>query len=547
MTLKLQILPLFLLGGMFASCFQSEEADLILHNARIYVMDTSGTTAEAMAIKDGKVVEFGPERQILNKYSGERYDAGKMVVYPGFIDAHSHFVGYALSLGNVNLVGTRSWDEVIQKTAEFFPKDHQGWIQGRGWDQNDWEIKLFPDKSLLDSLYPDKPVLLNRIDGHAGIANQKALDLIGITPETKIEGGEIGLVNGQLTGLLIDNALELAKAAVQEPSTSRKIALLAQAERNCLAKGLTSVCDAGLDYQDINLIDSLQESGTLKIKVYAMATDSKENFAYFEDKEPIKKDRLTVTSFKFYMDGALGSRGACLLEPYSDVDPEFYGMLLNTTDYFQEKWEWCYNKGFQVCTHAIGDSAIRMTLDGYANFLEENNDRRWRIEHSQIVHPDDLNRFRELVVIPSVQPTHGTSDMYWAEDRIGEERIKYAYAWKDLADQLHFIPLGTDFPVEDIDPLKTFYSAVYRKDEFGYPEGGFQIQNALTADQALRGMTIWAAIANFEEESKGSLELGKKADFVVMNRDLFKVDESEVLDTKCLATFVNGELVYQQQ
>lgn len=528
------------------SCtYQAEEADLVVHNAVIYSLDENNTISAAMAIKDGKIIELGAERQILNKYKAEEvYDAKQRVIYPGFIDPHSHFIGYALSLNSVNLVGTKSWEEVLQRTIEFAKSNAHTWITGRGWDQNDWELKEFPNRQELDSLFPDTPVMLKRIDGHAAIVNAKAIEIAGLQDDAQIDGGTIGLENGVLTGLLIDNAMPLVESFVEDIDPDQKKSMILKAQENCLKKGLSSVCDAGLSFSDIELIRSMHESGELKIKVYAMITDEEQNYLYFEEHGPIKTDRLTVKSFKFYADGALGSRGACLIEPYSDVDNEYRGLMLIKEEYFKEKLRWCDERGFQVSTHAIGDSAVRMVLNSYASVLRGTNDKRWRIEHSQIVHPDDISLFGEYTIIPSVQPTHATSDMYWAEQRLGPERMPYAYNWKDLKNQLGFIPLGTDFPIEDIDPIKTFYSACIRKDVQQTPAQGFQMNSALSREEALLGMTLWAALSNFEEEDRGSLEIGKSADFVVFDRDILKIAEEDILDAKCISTFVNGENLF---
>jgi len=279
------------------------------------------------------------------------------------------------------------------------------------------------------------------------------------------------------------------------------------------------------------------------MRLFAMLSDAKENYDFAFKNGKIKTDRLNVSSFKVYADGALGSRGACLLQPYSDK-PGWYGFLLSPKEHFDSVAKIIYDKGWQMCTHAIGDSGNRMILETYAKYLRQKNDRRWRIEHAQVVNQNDFDLFGKYSVVPSVQPTHGTSDMYWAADRLGPERVKGAYAYKQLLDQIGWIPLGTDFPVEDISPFKTFLAAVVRKDAKGYPPNGFQMENALSREQALRGMTIWAAKSNFEEKEKGSLEVGKFADFVILDQDLMKVGENEILRVKVLSTFVGGEKVF---
>lgn len=528
------------------SCIQTKQADLIIHNAIIYTVDSTFATAEAMAVKDGNIIAIGTEQEITNEYVAEEtIDVGKMPVYPGFIDAHCHFLGYGLGLQQVDLKGTKSFKEVIEKMVEFSETAPSKWLTGRGWNQNDWEIKEFPNKSTLDSLFPDRPVLIRRIDGHAGLANSEALKRAGISLETSVYGGSVEVKEGKLTGILIDNAMELVRKTIPPDSEAQKIKALLDAQQRCFAVGLTTVDDAGLEKDEVELIDQLQKNGKLKMKVYAMLTDSADNFDYYLETGPYKTERLNVRSFKFYGDGALGSRGACLLEPYSDIlEQEYFGFLLNKKEYFQSYAQKLYNKGFQMNTHCIGDSANRLLLDVYGEVLKQDNDKRWRIEHAQVLNKNDFEKFKTHRIIPSVQPTHATSDMYWAEDRLGAKRVKGAYAYKDLLEQFGMIALGTDFPVEDISPINTFYAVVFRKDAKDFPESGYQVENALSREQALRGMTIWAAFSNFEENEKGSLEAGKAADFVILSNDLMKTAEEDIRNIEVIATYINGEKVF---
>lgn len=530
------------------SCITKTEVDLIVHNATIYTVDEDNTLHEAMAIKEGKIIAIGKENQILNKYSAkEKIDAQNQFVYPGFIDAHCHFLGYGLTLNKVNLLGVKSFEEVVQRCIEFEKNNDSDWITGRGWDNTTWEDKSFPSKGLLDKAFPNKPVLVRRVDGHAAVANQMALDLAEISTETSISGGVIGVEEGKLTGLLVDNAVDLVLDIIPKPTLSEKKRALLAAQRNCFEVGLTTVDDAGLGKEDVELIEKLHKTEELKMRIYAMLTDSKENFDYYLDTvgEPFRTERLTVNSFKFYGDGALGSRGACLLRPYTDVkDSSVYGMLLNDTGYFQKYAAILYEKGFQMCTHAIGDSTARFILNTYAKELKGTNDRRWRIEHAQIIDSSDFKLFADYSIVPSVQPTHATSDMKWAFLRLGKKRVRFGYAYQNLLHQNGWLPLGTDFPIEGIDPLITFYAAVARKNKDGLPKNGFQIENALSRLQALKGMTIWAALSNFEEETKGSLEVEKFADFVILNRDIMTVEEDELLKARVTATYVNGEKVF---
>ncbi len=526
------------------SCYYTEEADLLIHNAKIYTVDNAFSIKQAMAVKDGKIIEIGPNNELKNRYRAkEEIDAKLKYIYPGFIDAHCHFLWYGNTFFEVDLVGTKSWEEVIERTIAFAEKHDDLWIKGRGWDQNDWEVKDFPNKEALDSLFPDRPVLLKRIDGHAAIANQKALDLAKVDESSSVEGGVFHKKNGKLNGILIDNAVDLVSEASPKLNFEQMERALLKAQEMCFAKGLTTVDDAMLENEMVHAIDSLQKSGQLKMKVYGMLMPTEANKKEFLANGPYQTENLNIRSFKYFADGALGSRGAKLIEPYHD-DPHNDGLFLNDSSYFAKEAKELYENGFQMNTHCIGDAANRMILNVYANTLKETNDKRWRIEHAQIVNPADLEKFGQYNIIPSVQPTHATSDMYWLEERLGKERMKTAYSWKDLLNQNGLIALGTDFPIEDNDPLKTFYAAVIRKDEKNYPEGGFQMENSLSRQEALRGMTIWAAMSNFEEDKKGSLEIGKDADFIILDQDLMKATAEEILKAKVQATYVNGEKVY---
>ena len=538
----------FFLLLFLSSCISKTEVDLIVHNATIYSIDEEDLMHEAIAVKDGRIVAIGKENQILNKYAApNKVDAQKQFIFPGFIDAHCHFLGYGLTLQQVDLRNCTSFDEVIERCLLFDKKNNPTWLTGRGWDNTIWKDNQFPTKEKLDEAFPTKPVIIRRIDGHAAIANQVALDLAKISIDTKVEGGIVVLKNNKLTGMLVDNAVDIVLNVIPKPTLIQKKEALLAAQRNCFEVGLTTVDDAGLLKEDIELIEKLHQTKELKMRIYAMLTDSKENLDYYLNTvgEPYRTERLNVSAFKFYGDGALGSRGACLLSPYSDVEgASVYGMLLNDTAYFQKYAQLLFDKGFQMCTHAIGDSTNRFILKTYAKVLEGSNDRRWRIEHAQLVDSADFNLFGSYSIIPSVQPTHATSDMGWAALRLGPKRVRFGYAYKELLQQNGWIPLGTDFPIEGIDPLTTFYAAVARKNKDGLPKNGFQIENALTRIQALKGMTIWAALANFEESDKGSLEVGKFADFVILNRDLLLVDEPELLNARVMATYINGEKVF---
>ncbi len=543
--MKNRILYALLLLLIFSGCAKKQVVDLILHNGKVYTVDDKFGTAEAFAVKDGKIIAMGTTSYIMGTYKADSViDAKGNAVYPGFIDAHAHFVGYGKGLFEVNLTDCKTWEEGVNRAKDFETNHRgQGWIIGRGWDQNKWPEHNFPDNRVLTSLFPNTPVLLVRIDGHAAVANAKALTLAGIQPGFKIEGGEAEAKDGKLTGLLIDNAVDYLKKVIPGAGKSEYESWLSTAQTNCFAQGLTTITDCGLSFKEVAIIDTLQREGKLQMRLYVMLSDDPENFSHFLSKGPYKTDRLFVNGVKAYADGALGSRGACLLAPYTDK-AGWGGFLLSHTSHFDSLAQLLLPTGFQMCTHAIGDSGVRMVLGVYNKYLNGKNDRRWRIEHAQVVNPADFSLFGKASIIPSVQPTHATSDMTWALERLGPERLKGAYASKQLLEQNGWIALGTDFPVEDISPFKTFYAAVIRKDATGQPATGFQTENALTREQTLRGMTIWAAKAGFLEKEVGSLEAGKKADFIILDKDLLTTPETEILNAKVLATYIGGQNVF---
>ena len=541
------LLSLSVLFLLLNSCVMKKKADLIVKNGVVYTVNKNMDMAEAFAVKDGKIIAVGTNENILNKYESDSVlDIKGKAVYPGFIDAHCHFYGYGTNrLRYVDLAGTTSFEEVLSKVREFAAKNSESrWILGRGWDQNDWQDEEFPDRKELDRLFPDRAVLLIRIDGHAILVNGKALELAGFDASTKITGGELLKKNGQLTGVLLDNAADAVKDIVPGLNEQEREKALLLAQDDCFAVGLTSVVDAGLDKNVLESIDKLNKQNRLKMRIYAMVSANDENIESYVKKGIYKTPYLHIASVKLYADGALGSRGACLLEPYSD-DPGNYGFLVNTPEYLDSVCRIAYENGYQVNTHAIGDSAVRTVLNIYSKYLKPGNDRRWRIEHSQIVAPEDFSLYGKHNIIPAVNTTHATSDMYWAEERLGPERIKSAYAYKKLLDENGWLTNGSDFPVESINPLYGFYAAVARKDLKGYPEGGFQSENALTREEAIKAMTIWAAKGSFEGKEKGSIEPGKLADFVITDRDIMKCDIMEVPGTKILYTFSGGEKAWK--
>ena len=517
----------------------NNNVDLIAYNGNIYTVNKDFSKASAFAVRNGKFIDVGGD-EILSKYKSKKtINLDGSTVLPGLIDAHCHFYGLGLNQSVIDLTGTKSFNEILEKISN---NDSKTIVKGRGWDQNDWDIKNFPDKYKLDLIFPDIPVILERIDGHAYLVNQKALNIAGIDINTKTNNGTIEIKNGELTGILIDGPMSIIDKAFGKISLDDKIKALISAQEICFKNGLTTVDDAGLSKKVILLIDSLQKQNILKMRIYAMISNIEDDVNYFLKKGPIKTNLLNVRSVKVYGDGALGSRGATLKKPYSD-DKHNYGKLVTDIESIKRLAVRLSNANFQMNTHAIGDSTVNILLKAYSKVLKTKKDPRWRIEHSQIIDRKDLDGYNEKI-LPSVQPTHATSDMYWAEDRIGPKRIKGAYAYKDLLDRSKVIGLGTDFPVEKVNPFHTFYAATSRKDLDNYPEGGFEFSNALSRNETLKGMTIWAAYLNFEENEKGSIEKNKFADFIIIDRDIMKVQLNLTPTTKVLKTYLSGELVY---
>ena len=519
-----------------------KKVDLIVHNARVYTSDDNYTNVSSFVVDEGKFIEVGGEELVEKYKSKNTVNARGLPIFPGFIDSHCHLLNLGLKKFEVDLKGTKSFEEIIDKLKDYSSNKKLSVLRGAGWDQNDWDKKELPNKNALDILFPDIPVVLTRIDGHAMLVNQQAIDMAGITIETKSEGGEIVRQNGKLTGVIIDSPMELIERIIPKYTRDEKIKALKSAEKICFEHGITTVDEAGLVKSDILLIDSLQKSKLFDLRVYAMVANDKKSLDYFFKNGPIRKDFLNVSSIKVYADGALGSRGAALKKSYTDKK-NHYGSIIISLDSIKKLAIRALNNGFQMNTHAIGDYANSEVLKIYNDILSSTSDPRWRIEHAQVISDDDFPNFNEKI-IPSVQPLHATSDMYWAEERLGKSRVKGAYAYKDLLDWSGRLALGTDFPVEDVNPIKTFYAAVSRKDLNQFPTGGYQSENALSRREALLGMTIWGAYANFEENLKGSITPGKYADFVILDRDIMEIETDRIPSARVVATILNGEIVY---
>jgi predicted amidohydrolase YtcJ len=533
------ILSLFIL---VASC-KPNNADFIIRNAHIYTVNEQFDTAKVLVIKDGKFLAVGGDELLNHYHAVNTLNANGNYIYPGFIDAHCHFSGYAMDKYKLELFNTKSFQEVIGKVVDYARTNKRTWIEGRGWDQNDWTIKEFPTKDTLDKLFPTTPILLMRIDGHAILCNQKALDLAGINTNTKIEGGEVVLKDGKLTGLLIDNALDLVKKIIPKRTQEEVTKDFISAQEDCFALGLTSLAECGIKNYIVKWLIDAGEKNKLNIRLAIFLEDEKANYDDYLHQKPYKGARVKIVGYKIYADGALGSRGAYLLSDYNDRHGH-RGMLLKSMDSLRYIAQQLIKTDYQLSVHSIGDGASREVLKIYAEALQGKNDRRWRLEHAQVIDPADFNLFGTFSIIPSVQPTHATSDMYWAGDRLGEPRIKSAYAYNDLLKQNNWLPLGTDFPVEHLNPLYTFYAAVFRMDKKHFPTNGFQPENALSRKDALRGITIWAAKSTFDEKERGSIEVGKQADFVMLPTDLMHDTPDSIYNTKVIATYLQGDRVY---
>lgn len=522
-----------------------KKADLIIYNARIYSPDSLIATINCIAVKKGNIVAVGTDAAIRSRYwAAENINASGATVYPGFIDAHSHFTGLALGLRYADLTQAHSFGDVLDILQGYRKQHPEGWIIGFGWDQNNWPGKEFPDNLLLNKLFPDIPVVLTRIDGHVVLASDAAIKEAGINALEK--RGEAVLKNGKFSGIFLEGMADKIKNSVPLPSGSDIADFMKTATKLCHEAGLTAVTDAGISKSEILLIDSLQKAGIITLRIDAWLSPTKENFDYFMKDSVYNTPFLRIGAIKMYADGALGSRGACLLKPYSDDFPN-HGIPVTTPDELSYMCKQAYEHGFQMNTHAIGDSAVRMVLRTYSKFLKPGDDRRWRIEHAQVINENDFVFFAKYHIIPSIQATHATSDMDWAENRLGPNRVKNAYAYNRLLSQNGWLPNGTDFPIEGIEPLKTFYASVARKDARGKPEKGYMMENALSRLDALKSITSWAAKASFAEKQRGSIAVGYAADFTILNTDIIKTPEDKILQTKVLFTIVDGKIVYKSK
>lgn len=535
---------------------QQQPADLVVTNGRIYTADGARPVVDAMAIRGGRVVFVGDRAgaRALTGANTRTLDLQGRTVIPGMTDAHAHVTGLGQSLLNVDLVGTTSYAQVIARVVERARNTPKGeWIIGRGWDQNDWGDTRWPTHEALSRAIPDHPVFLERVDGHASLVNALALQKAGVTKaSTDPSGGSIERdAQGNPAGVFIDNAQGVIDRAI--PAQTR--AQVKNAIKLSIAEmhrwGLTGVHDAGASAQVLELYEELGREGALNIRMYAMISDNAPTIDAWFKRGPqsgLYDGMLWVRSVKLYQDGALGSRGAALLEPYSD-DAKTSGLLVSAPAHILDIATRALRAGFQVNSHAIGDRGNRLVLDSYEAAFKATPtaDHRFRVEHAQILNYDDIPRFAQLGVIPSMQASHQTSDMYWAGSRLGEGRLRGAYAWRSLLESGVVIPNGSDFPVEHVDPLISFKSAVSRQDARGWPAGGWYPEQRMTRDEGLKSMTLWPAYAAFQENELGSLAAGKRADFVVLDQDIMRAPDGVLQDARVVSTWVGGRLMYERK
>jgi len=520
---------------------KGEAVDLVIFNAKIQSLDEGSHTYQAMAIKDGKIVELGPDRQILNKYRyTESVDAEGKEIYPGFIDAHGHLFSYAELKLSANLLGCRSEEEMINRVFDYQNKTKRKIIIGSGWDQSLWEDSAMPDNRRLNEEFPNTPVCLYRIDGHSALVNKAFIDLLGDF-DRDIKGGEVSLDNGEPNGMFIDAALSILEPYIPAFSSSEIKKQLKVIQKELLGYGITGVHEAGIEFEELQLLSEMVSDNELSINVYAMLNPSRENREFALEKGIFALKNLSVRSFKAYVDGALGSSGALLKQDYLDKK-DYKGLCLMNPDELNELAEFCLDVGYQLNSHGIGDSAISIILDMCSNVYRRNPDHRFRIEHAQIIDMEDLHKFSDYAVFPSVQPTHATTDQRWVKSKLGEERMSGAYAFKSLKNQNGMIALGTDFPVEYTNPFYTIHAAVHRMNNKDYPSGGFLKNEALSMDETLKGMTFWNAFASFDEGRSGTLEKGKKATFVILDKPLNR--QAKFIENYSWKTYIDGRLLH---
>jgi predicted amidohydrolase YtcJ len=530
-------------------------ADLIVTNARIYTVDDEHPFVSALAVRDGKVAFVGSVREalLLRGPNTRVVDAVGRTVIPGMVDAHAHLFGLGEFLRSIDLTDTRSFDEIVSRVGAGVKEAPAGrWVIGRGWDQNKWGDTRFPTHEALTAVSANNPVVLERIDGHALLANAAAMRAAGVSAATKDPAGgriERG-ASGAPTGVFVDNAMGIIDRVIPPMSHDEMTAAALAAVKESNRWGLIGLHDPGEPREVLDVFEELAKAGTFSLRVYAMISDDSAAIEHYFQRGPqnaLYDSHLWIRAIKLYADGALGSRGAALLDPYTD-DPKNNGLLKSTPEHLRDVSTRALQHGFQVATHAIGDRGNRVALDAYEAALKAvpTVDHRFRIEHVQVLDHADVPRFAQLGVIPSMQAVHQTSDMYWAPTRLGYARTFGAYAWRSLLNTGVIIPNGSDFPVERVNPLFSFHAAVSRQDDNSWPPGGWFPEQKMTREEALKSMTIWPAYAAFQEQTMGSLTVGKLADFVILDRDIMTIPDSEILGTNVLATYIGGRAVFER-
>lgn len=530
---------------LFTACMKGQKVDFIIHNAVIHTMNEQQTTYEAMAIKDGKIVELGPERQILNKYHADEFvDAGGRNIYPGLTDAHVHLVLAAKQRMGVDLSSSKSFSQLLMELEIYQQRNNKAVIVGHGWNESAWRDNSMPTNEKINELFPNTPVCLFRNDGHTALVNDAMLKLAGISINTNVEGGEVKTLDGKMTGIITDAVMDLVKAKLPKSTNEELKEKIIEIQNELFAYGITNVHDAGLEANEVTLFKELIDADRFKLNLYGMLLATDENIAFAKKNGVFNHKNLTIRSFKVFADGALGSHGALLKENYSD-HAHSKGHATVSPEKLKEMVQLCKDLGYQLNTHAIGDGAVKMVLDAYAGVRDVNADHRWRMEHAQIIDPADLPLFAQYGIFPSIQPSHAVSDYLFAHKRLGENRIKNAYAYQSLLNTTGLLAIGTDFPIESVNPFKTIYAACARKNEREEPLGGFQIDQAITLEECLKGMTVWAALASFQEERLGVLEEGMDATFAIFER---KITVGETFQQNyALHTYINGKLVYSAE
>lgn len=522
---------------------KGQKVDLIIHNARVHTLDERMSVEDAIAIRDGKIIEVGPERQILNKFNSEEtIDALGKDIYPGLTDAHGHIFAYANQKMSIDLTGCKSYEEMLYRCEKYYNLTGKKFLVGRGWDQTLFANKEMPDCKALSAKFPSIPVCLYRIDGHAVLVNECLIKKIGISAHTKVDGGEIQLINDQPSGILIDNAMDLVNNFLPKNSESEWHEKIIEIQQELLQYGITGVHEAGIEFKQIQILKNLIDKNQLKLNIYAMLLPSLENKKFALKNGPFLYRNLSIQSFKVYADGALGSRGALLKKPYSDK-LNSHGLLLTPISEMNNLSKFCLKNGYQMNIHGIGDSANAIILDICKNVYKVKKDHRFRIEHAQIIDPLDFNKFSDYAVFPSVQPTHAVSDCRWVEQRIGKSRLKGAYAYKSMINQYGMIAVGTDFPVEQINPFLTIHAATERLNSNNEPINGFLKEEAISLDDVMKGMTIWAAFSEFKENTRGTIEKGKEATIVIFDKPI--VLNKSFVQNFAWKTFINGKVVYE--